>query len=118
MAVRRSIAAVSNGRDSDVAAVVDVGPTRAEKVPAVGVEAEEGAASEAAAFPGDLGRDVGQRRRPQEPESMSFPVVFLRKGIIGIRTSKAKVKAKVWPQFLWFDEPRTTFNVVRKTIQH
>lgn len=58
--------------------VLDVGTTRPEEVPAVGVAAEEGASSEAAAFAGHLRRDFGQRRGPQKPEAVSLAVVFLK----------------------------------------
>jgi len=68
---------ISNRWNGDVASVLDIRATRPEEVSAVGVAAEEGAASEAAALSGDLRQDFGQCRRPQEPEAVSFSIVFL-----------------------------------------
>ena len=53
-------------------------PARPKKVSAVGVAAEEWAASEAAAFSGNLRQDFCQGRRPQKPEPVGFSIVFLK----------------------------------------
>ena len=68
-----------NRRYGDIASVVDIVSTRFEKVLPVAVCSEKTAATNAAAFAGNFWRNLGQWWRPQEPEPMSFSIVFLKR---------------------------------------